>query len=1051
MSNSGSEKTPIKIDTLSAKDILLNMVSASSSWEYDINTKNMRYISFDSISGQQKETIISDYRNRVKEMNLVFSEDKEIFDRFCDELDSGNDNIIAEFRAFSEDYKVLWFRHEGHAIKNQQDVIDRVVGRRFDITAEKEQSEPAFDFKDSREMVQDQLTGLYHRLKAKALVENELTEKMPSKESGLVAALIIIDFDGFEQINETYGRMYGDVVLQTVSGVIYTNFMTKDIITRISGDQFMVFCNDIEEHKTNELLYELQIRLRNNVTLRDGKKISASIGYAFAPKDGQNFYSLYGSADIALKKAKERGGNCAMAYDPIVMMPSEPGLTLIKKSWHIGTEFEDDSKKTNINKKLFDFSFKALTKDKNTTSAIYDILKELCLHYGYDRALLFEQTVTGNNIITTVKWSKDPEDTDYEDGRKFSNSHWNLVPDSYRQNSYSIFENGRCDGMDYFREIVSLNHVPVTAIHFPILDDGCIKAVIIIECFEHHNFKQSELDTIGTVVQLISSYRLSQQVKDFLEAESIINKNVMDSQKVVYFVIDDRTKEIKYLSKQARKAYPSAEYGKKYYDVIIGQKLQDAVSSMDLDNKKDDTVEYYDEVNDRWYTITATKMKDAVNPDDTLVCITDVTDFLKRVKSEDSLTVADSFDSFVMTASKLLKNKEKTYRIICCGIRHFSKINDAYGYVVGDEILKHCAESIKARLTDGELLCRIKGDDFLILLNGERQSDYYKIFADCSRTLTEQFAPDCPGIEINCIAGSYDIPGEEEYINRCIDNALKARNVALNDSGSHYFKYTQELEEREKEESKLQDKMKKSLSNGGFTVFFQPKVDILSEKIIGAEALVRLKGEDGKMVSPGVFIPLAEKTGMVVDIDNSVYEQTFSLMAKWIKEGKNVPLISVNVSRLHLFDDELPAKMKALIDKHSLDPSQVELEITESVFFEDTERLINMIKRLKEIGFSISMDDFGSGYSTLNFMKELPVDVIKIDGGFFMKNAMDNKSKVVISAIMQLTQNLNFESVSEGVETREQVEFIKEQGGRCVQGYYYYKPMPADEFADLLI
>ena len=265
-----------------------------------------------------------------------------------------------------------------------------------------------------------------------------------------------------------------------------------------------------------------------------------------------------------------------------------------------------------------------------------------------------------------------------------------------------------------------------------------------------------------------------------------------------------------------------------------------------------------------------------------------------------------------------------------------------------------------------------------------------------------------------------------------------------------YYKYSQEFELKEQEEELLKKKLRQSLKNGNFKVFFQPKVDVNTEQIIGAEALVRLIDDDGKIVSPGVFVPLAEKNGLIVDIDKEVYRQTFSYMNKWHREGKKVPLISVNVSRLHLTDDTLPEQMKTLSDRYSLGPEEIELEITESVFFEDVNRLIDMIKKLKSIGYVISMDDFGSGYSTLNFMKNLPVDVIKIDGGFFMKNAMDKRSKAVISAILQLTQNLEFGNVSEGVETKEQVQFIKEQGGRCVQGYYYYRPMPAEEFEKLI-
>ena len=160
--------------------------------------------------------------------------------------------------------------------------------------------------------------------------------------------------------------------------------------------------------------------------------------------------------------------------------------------------------------------------------------------------------------------------------------------------------------------------------------------------------------------------------------------------------------------------------------------------------------------------------------------------------------------------------------------------------------------------------------------------------------------------------------------------------------------------------------------------------------------------------------------------------------------------MSVNLSRLHLLDDNLPEMIKGMSDKYGLKPQQIELEITESVFFEDTERLVKIIKRIKDLGFVISMDDFGAGFSTLSLMKTLPIDIIKLDGSFFLRNELDAKNKAVISAIMQLSKNLQFETVSEGIETKEQLEFVKEQGGKCVQGFYFYKPMPADEFEKLL-
>ncbi len=1034
------------IITNNSDDIATN-VELNTSWIYDIATHTMTYESYGESGSDDRRVVISDFNQSIKNSHLVFTDDEPIFDVFCAELDAGKDNISIEYRIVSNEYKSVWIREVGHTVVDDDRQCAFVVGRRFDITAEKSTNATA----DPKDRAQDQLTGLYHRERAKELITESLDN---DKETS--AAMILMDLDDFHNINDTYGKMYGDIVLQTIAGVIYTNFMNKDIVARIAGDQFMVFCRNIEEEKVKQLIADLHSRLKSNVPIRDNRTITISIGASYFPKDGNEFFQLYNKADVALYMAKSKGGDCFVEYDKSTMNKEIVGTTYRKMGRFSEEEVRLDKDANRVNKKLFDFAFDTLSKENNTTDAIVSILKEVCLHYGLDRSVINEFDEDRQVITNIVKWCKEDDGDDYTKDVTYNRYMWHEIEEIISEEQVIIFENARSGNLDFFREMLLLNKHAVSSIFLPVFTNGVLVSIVVVEAFEHHDFAPNEVATLKSLVNLISSYRLGQAAKQELETEVIINKNVMEAQRVIFYVVDEETHEIKYLSKRARQAFPHAQYGKKCFESLLGRTEHCPTCPIHECMGEDKVLETYDEVTDKWYTMSATRMKDSANDKDILVCITDVTDFLKRVKAEDTLTVADSYDNFVVTATKAIRKKEKSYAVICAGIMEFSKINDEYGYVVGDEILRRYAELMKAELVEGEFLCRIKGDDFAILVKknekieeGGSLADY---FERIKATLNEEFRAKYPSIEINCFAGAYELGENEEYINRCIDNALKARNLALankNSTGGYYV-YDREFEQKSREEENLRRVMKASLKNGGFKVYFQPKVDVNDGSVIGAEALVRLQGEDGKLVSPGLFIPLAEKDGMVLDIDNYVYEHTFEYMSKWRKEGKEVPLISVNVSRLHLIDDALPLRMKALVEKYELSPSDVELEITESVFFEDTERLINMIKSLKDIGFVISMDDFGSGYSTLNFMKELPVDVIKIDGGFFMRNAMDNKSKAIIAAIMQLTKNLEFESVSEGVETQEQVDFIREQGGRCVQGYFFYKPMPAEEFANLL-
>lgn len=1016
-------------------ECILAYSSDAVSWEYDIPSRNMSMDFYDNGNVISGRVIFKNYRRNIIDLNLIFPEDEALFEVYCAELDAGKDNVCLDYRAIGENYDIIWFRNFGTTMKDENGTPVKVRGRRLNISREMAE-------KEIRTPSQDALTGLYHRDKIKELITDECESNINCNK-----AFILIDIDNFRQINETLGKMQGDSVLQTISGLIYTNFMSKDLIGRIAGDQFLVFCSNIEKDKIIELVNNLRERIKTSVGTINDEPITISIGISFGPKDGNDFVNLYTKADIALAYVKNNGGNNYAFCEPESMKDICAGYTYMK----MGRFQEDESRvikaSKKINKKLFDFAFDELSKDTNIRHAIEKIFSEVSLYYGIDRAILHEIDVAHQIINVTSKWCR------VDDGADFKNSFirmdmWDSIEIASKdwEDGYVILENGRGGNIDFFREIICLKYAPENSIIFPIIDNDKMMALVEFQTFSAHEFQKNEIATLNSIVRLIRSYLVSNQVKYELETESIISKNVMDSQKLIYYIVDKNTKTIKYLSPYAKELFPNAAYGQSCFGSLWGFDNPCEVCPINDNLEKSNTVQLYVEERDAWYNITASLMDGTDNKDDILVCVTDVTDFLAKIRNVDSLTIADSFDHFVVATTQFIKKTEGKYGLLSLGIKHFSKINDKYGYVAGDEILKTFAEFVKSRLAPDETVCRIKGDDFVALIQDHPVDVLEKRIATCSRYLNDKFRYRYSGIDIQCFAGYYSITNEDEYINKCIDLATKARNTVLDDQIMCFREYSEELDAKEREEEEANNIIKEALAEDRCIVYFQPKVDINNGDVIGAEALVRIIDREGKLISPGKFIPVAEKNGLIVDIDQRVYEKTFMHMSKWKKEGRKLPLISVNVSRLHILDDDLPGKIKALSDKYDLDPKEIELEITESVFFQDTNRLISMITQLKDMGYIISMDDFGSGYSTLNFLKSLPVDVIKIDGGFFMRNEMDKKSKAIISAIMQLTENLEFKTVSEGVETQEQVDFIKSQGGKCVQGYYFYKPLPVEEF-----
>jgi EAL domain-containing protein (putative c-di-GMP-specific phosphodiesterase class I) len=252
------------------------------------------------------------------------------------------------------------------------------------------------------------------------------------------------------------------------------------------------------------------------------------------------------------------------------------------------------------------------------------------------------------------------------------------------------------------------------------------------------------------------------------------------------------------------------------------------------------------------------------------------------------------------------------------------------------------------------------------------------------------------------------------------------------------------------QEKKIENQMYEALKNNEFIVYMQPKIDLVSGLIAGAEALVRWKMPDGQILNPSEFIPTFEKNGFIDELDFYVYEETLKTLRYWLDIGKRPIIISLNVSRVHIKDSKFITKLDNLVKKYNIPSNLIEFEITENIFFNEQERLIYIMNSLRKKGFLISIDDFGSGYSSLNLLKMLPIDILKLDREFFMGNNMDQNDKIIISGIISLAKSLGLKVVSEGVETEEQAAFLRESCCDMAQGFLFYKPLPMEEFIKLI-
>lgn len=431
-----------------------------------------------------------------------------------------------------------------------------------------------------------------------------------------------------------------------------------------------------------------------------------------------------------------------------------------------------------------------------------------------------------------------------------------------------------------------------------------------------------------------------------------------------------------------------------------------------------------------------------------LYTFTDV-DFL--VSTQKKLEHMSMFDDLTKMANKnyfyqltndvLLANDEKQYILVLLDIAKFKIINDLFGIKQGDKIITIIADCIINRFYEKGYYGRISSDVFCICM--EKTEDYLDGIRDLIKDIQERINID---FNIKICVGIYEIVDKTIPVNSMVDRARLAADQIKQNYKLEYYIYNDSLREKVYLEQTLVMDFTKALKEHEFEIYFQPKCLLDSGKIIGAEALVRWNHKEKGVLSPGKFIPILEKNNLITFLDLYVLEETICFIKQRLNEGKIIVPISVNLSRNDMYNPKLLNMIKKLLDKYDLDYNYIIFELTESAYTENKKQLSRVMEEFKNEGFRLAMDDFGSGYSSLNILKDLPVDILKVDL-FFLKGE-DNleRGNLILSSVIRLAKVLNLSATIEGVETKDQVDYLISIGCIYAQGYYFYKPLKVDEF-----
>jgi diguanylate cyclase (GGDEF)-like protein len=411
----------------------------------------------------------------------------------------------------------------------------------------------------------------------------------------------------------------------------------------------------------------------------------------------------------------------------------------------------------------------------------------------------------------------------------------------------------------------------------------------------------------------------------------------------------------------------------------------------------------------------------------------------------DPVTGGDNWYKFRINANKIIGGKQftkRSYALINFDINRFKIINDAYGYQKGDEVLRDIYNVIKRWSRTGEPVTRYAADQFYILMSFSELEELTQKILDLNDRIRQLRYTKAARI----FYGVYFITETNDSIDRMGEFAQVAKNNIKGSSEGIISFFDDVARERLLEEEEIEKSMNEALKNDEFLVYLQPKYMAKEETISGAEALVRWQSSNGMPFSPSEFIPLFEKNGFITELDYYMLKKVCQLIKGWLDKGYNPLPISVNISRLHFANSHLAEIITDIVDSYEIPRNLIELELTESAFLQNKQMLIDTVVRLREYGFLVSMDDFGAGYSSLNSLKDLPLDTVKLDGELFRLTDEVERGLCVIRNTITMAKDLHMKVVAECIETREQVEFLCMVGCDVIQGYYFAKPMPADQF-----
>ncbi len=434
--------------------------------------------------------------------------------------------------------------------------------------------------------------------------------------------------------------------------------------------------------------------------------------------------------------------------------------------------------------------------------------------------------------------------------------------------------------------------------------------------------------------------------------------------------------------------------------------------------------------------------------------LTSTQDQLRHLATHDPLTGLPNrilfYDRLQMSIKQTRRNEEQI-AILFVDLDHFKQVNDSLGHSIGDELLIEVAIRLQSILRESDTIARMGGDEFNILLDGLTNTEcIIDIVQKCIAAFKEPFIIHGQQLYTTLSIGIAIYPNDGVSAEALLKNADTAMYKAKMEGRNTYQFYANEMGEKAYERIIMENSLRIALKENQFTVFYQPQINLISNQLVGMEALVRWSHPTLGIVSPDKFIPLSEETGLIQEIDFFVLEHVIKQQVEWHLEGIDIPKIAINFSAKTLANRFIADEVRSIMEFHKCQPDCIAIEVTESHIMKDPAEAIKVLRELRALGLEISIDDFGTGYSSLSYLKKLPINKLKIDQSFIHDIPYDEDDIAITKTIISLAENLKLDVIAEGVETLDQQQFLIDNGCPLAQGYLYSKPLTGEDTTALL-